>query len=223
MNNSNNIIAYSFFSVMVVLCLSLMILQNFTISFYIDTRLNELVNENSLLKTQLRQVEYASIYMGQSNGAFPINSEKITLVTGTTRGPYDIFDEYKNIPYFYNLKILDIDFDLLGNRNLPNKIYPDITNIHVKKLIIKNVDHLFHQKKIFESFPNLEELEININGVYGNGFTGDDLFNTTKYCNPSTKLKKIVFNQDKRNAGYFTPVKEYYSTRGVEFIINLVE
>ena len=172
---------------------------------------------------KFEQLSYASVYMGPLNGGFPINSEKITLVHGSDVGPYYIFDEYKNIPYFYNLKILDIHFDLLGNRNLPDVKFPDITNIHVKKLIIKNVEPNFHQRKIFESFPNLEELEINIVGVYGNGFTSDGLFDTTKYCNPSTKLKKIVFNQNKRNADHFTPVKEYYSTRGVEVVVNLVD
>lgn len=220
---SNNIMVFSF---MVLLCINIIVLQK---------QMNWLTDENTVMKEHLRQVEYASVYMGQANGAFPINSEKITLIGDHSHpGRYTFIEYYKNIQYFYNLKVLEIDWWLLDVTpyiNGPvedyingNLAYIPINN-NVKKIILKQVDHNSYQKKIFESFPNLEELEININGGFGGV-----LFDTTKYCNPSTKLKKIVFNQNNKINIDFTgsnidyaPLTEYYSTRSVEVVVNLVE
>lgn len=213
------IMVYLGFSVMGLLSINVIVLQK---------QINLLTHENTVVKEHLRQVEYASIYMGQVNGAFPINSEKITLVSHNHRvsvDPNSAFEELQNIQYFYNLKLLEMDWWLIGNSNLPNLIYPDAININVKKLILKNVDCHFYQRKVFENYPNLEELEININGGFGGS-----MFDTTKYCNPSTKLKKIVFNQNNKINIHFTgsnidytPIMEYYSTRGVEVVVNLVD
>jgi hypothetical protein len=182
-----------------------------------------LTDENKVVKEHLRQVEYASIYMGPVNGAFPINSEKITL---TCIGHCDVSTSsllaYKNIHYFYNLKTLEIDWRLLD----PPVLHPeyDVSNFNVKKLILNEYNYFYGEKKIFENYPNLEELEINMQAMDFGGRVID--ISPEKFCNPSTKLKKIVFNKSHMNMNdsiNFTPIMEYYSTRDVEVVVNLVD
>lgn len=208
---------------MVVLCLSIMILQNYTMSIYIDARINELTHENSLLKTHLRKVEYSSLYMGTVNGAFPINSEKIILkcFDSCKNIRSALYPEYKNIHYFYNLKILEMDWKLLDYPVIYSEL--NIPNNNVKKLIFNGYDYSYGEKKIFENFPNLEELEINTQAIDFGGRVID--ISPKKFCNPSTKLKKIVFNKSQGNMNDFidfSPIILYYSSRSVEIVINLV-
>jgi hypothetical protein len=161
--------------------------------------------------------------MGHVNGAFPINSEKITLrCMGTCDVRVMPFPEYKNIHYFYNLKILEMDWRLL---DYPS-IYPeyDVPNINIKKLILNEYDFHYNEKKICENYPMLEELEINMQAMDFGGRVID--ISLEKFCNHSTKLKKIVFNKlhmNRNDANYFTPILQYYSSRGVEVVVNLVD
>jgi hypothetical protein len=199
---------------MILLCINVIVLQK---------QINVLTDENTVMKEHLRQVEYASIYMGQVNGAFPINSEKITL---TCLGSCDVrvspLTEYKNIHYFYNLKTLEMDWRLLDQP----VIYPeyDAPNFNVKKLILNEYNYGYGLKKIFENYPNLEELEMNATPLDFSGSRID--ISPDKFCNPSTKLKKIVFNKihiGRHDSIDFTPIMEYYSTRSVEVVVNLVD
>lgn len=208
------IMVYLGFSGMVLLCINVIVLQK---------QINVLTHENTAVKEHLRQVEYASIYMGPANGAFPINSEKITLTCiGHCEVRSSPYPEYKNIHYFYNLKILEMDWRLLNQPAL----YPeyDVPNVNVKKLILNEYNYFYGEKKIFENYPNLEEIEINMQAMDFGGRAID--ISPEKFCNPSTKLKKIVFNKSNMNRNdsiNFTPIMEYYSTRSVEVVVNLVD
>lgn len=208
------IMVYLGFSVMGLLSINIIVLQK---------QINVLTHENTEVKEHLRQVEYASVYMGQVNGAFPINSEKITL---TCIGHCDVRSSpllaYKNIHYFYNLKTLEMDWRLLDQPVLHPEY--DVPNFNVKKLILNEYNYFYGEKKIFENYPNLEELEIN---MQANDYGGRAIdISPDKFCNPSTKLKKIVFNKSNMNKNDsidFTPIMEYYSTRSVEVVVNLVD
>jgi hypothetical protein len=206
---------YSVLLGMIVLYINVIVLQK---------RIHILRGENVMIKEHLRQVGYASIYMGQVNGAFPINSEKITLrCMGACNVRGSSFPEYKNIHSFYNLQILEIDWGLL---DYP-AIYPeyDVPNMNIKKIILNGYDYHYGEKKIFENYPNLEELELRNRKAMDFGGRFIDI-SPDKFCNPSTKLKKIVFDTvhiNKNDRIDFYPIIEYYSTRGVEVVVNVFE
>jgi ribosomal protein S26 len=207
---------YSFLSIIVVLCI------NCINNIIIQKQINILTHEDAMIKEHLRQVSYASVYMGSANGAFPINSEKITLrCLGVCDVHGSSFPEYKNIHCFYNLQILEMDWRLL---DYP-AIYPeyDVPNMNIKKLILNGYDYDYGEKKIFENYPNLEELELRNRKAMDFGGRFIDI-SPDKFCNPSTKLKKIVFDTlhiNKNDIIDFTPIIEYYSTTDVEVAVNV--
>jgi hypothetical protein len=185
--------------------------------------------------------------MGQVNGGYPINSTEITLRLQPRNPGYLPFLEYKHIACFYNLKTLEIDWDIL---RLEYRCYEKKylrscyhVNENVTKLILKNVSNdwdadttneefnlLFrkNKKKIFESFPNVEELVIYIGWNESPTMNGNYEYDIRNYCYPSTKLKKIIFNETKfahiqhLYVTDFTQLKEYYSLRGVEVVVNVI-
>jgi cell division protein FtsB len=201
------------------------------------------------LTEKFEQLSYASVYMGSVNGAFPMNSTELTLHHDKRhrQDGYVPFLEYEHIVCFYNLKTLEIDWDILRleyrtyEKKYLRSCYP--VNENVTKLVLKNVSNDWdadttreefnmlsrkNKKKIFESFPNLEEIELNIGWNDGPYMDGNYEYDLRNYCNPSTKLKKIVFNETKYNhiqhlyVTDYTQLKDYYSSRGVEVVVNVI-
>jgi regulator of replication initiation timing len=198
---------------------------------------------------KFEQLSYASVYMGPLNGAFPMNSTNLTLRLGLRddRTGYLPFLEYEHIVCFYNLKTLEIDWDILRleyrsyEKKYLSSCYP--VNENVTKLILQRVSNDWdadttreeynvlsrrNKKNIFESFPNLEELVLNIGWNDGPKMNGNYEYDLRNYCNPSTKLNKIVFNETKyAHAQHlyvtdYTQLKDYYSSRGVEVVVNVI-
>jgi hypothetical protein len=182
-----------------------------------------------LLTEKFEQLSYASIYMGPANGAFPINSTKLTLhlQVHESRQYYIPLLEYEqNIHHFYNLKTLEIDGHMLL-LEIAN-IQP---NFSVTKLILKDVNNTEIDPislRIFDSFPNLEEIELNIGKHEGPCMCGNYEYNLSNICFLSKKLKKLVFNETKSAHAQhlyitnYTQLKDYYSSRGVEVVVNVI-